>query len=78
MAHKVPKLLLSQIKSADVPSTPRRRLANALNAAKELEIESIQHVVEMDEGIQTGRIDPKEKVVTRFGKKLYVCIWLNP
>ena len=69
---KVPTLLLSKLKIADVPSTPRRRLANAIEAAKELQIEQIQNVVEMENGLQTGRIDAAEKVVTRFGKKLYV------
>lgn len=55
---------------SDVPSTPRRRLANALEAARELQIESIQNVKEMEDGLQTGRVDREEKVVCRFGKKL--------
>eukprot|EP00750_Incisomonas_marina_P030143 INCI7306.1.p2 GENE.INCI7306.1~~INCI7306.1.p2 ORF type:complete len:150 (-),score=29.23 INCI7306.1:263-712(-) len=70
MAQKVPTLLLSSLKMADVPSTPRRRLANALEAARELQIESIQNVKEMEDGLQTGRVDREEKVVSRFGKKL--------
>jgi len=72
MAEKVPTLLLSKLKIADVPSTPRRRLASAIEAARELDIESIKNVVEMEDGLQTGRIDKAEKVVTRFGKKLFV------
>ena len=72
MAAKVPTLLLSKLKIGDVPSTPRRRLANALEAARELNLESIRNVVEMDDGLQTGRVDRAEKVVTRFGKKLCV------
>ena len=78
MAGKVPMLLLSKVKESDVPSTPRRRLANALEAARELQIESIQNVVEMEEGLQTGRVDKEEKVVTRFGKKLCVLYRATP
>lgn len=70
MSEKVPILLLSKLKKNDIPSTPRRRLASAIDAAKQLQIEKIQNVVEMENGLQTGRIDVAEKVITRFGKKM--------
>merc|ERR1711908_176555 len=51
-------------------STPRRRLASAVSAAKSLQIEKMSEVVRLDSARVTGRIDAAEVVIARFGKKI--------